>query len=470
MKYLIDGYDKMVGSLAHQYLNLKEGDEYKLFDLDYCDIEGYDVPQISNFLLENGEYKFEKQTDNDPRRMKIATDFNKALDWCDCYVNFINVPRKFAVSENLEITEVLMDEMFDRINLAISKNKKIYFGNLFCEQFEKVAREYPNCINKIITKDDLKALDYYQDSMDNYYWFNRKTKVSMVIGTSSNCGKFSCACLLKKKYEAMGEKVIIIHSEETYPFLNNQNGEIQGFCRNFSELTTDEDFEYFQRLTFKIAAEQHPNRIIFVTQGGFASNVHSTIGSSTVFGKKLENIWDQFLFSSFGISSVAIAANWDKIEKAYRIYDYISNLCGIDFVYLNPVIYDACPITMKAENGEKHYTIYQKGDVEAVKNNAVSLAISLPTTEIICKYNSITNYIKEFKKTEDFSKFVALNLTKRIFSNATYSVNVLPNILKNLEEKVKTEESKNMLEGIFVPEREKILKILDYLRKNIKWI
>lgn len=65
---------------------------------------------------------------------------------------------------------------------------------------------------------------------------------------------------------------------------------------------------------------------------------------------------------------------------------------------------------------------------------------------------------------------MALNLTKRTFSNAVYSADVLPNILKDLKKRVKTEESKNMLEGITAPQREEILKILDYLGKNIKWI
>lgn len=470
MKYLIDGYDKMVGSLAHQYLSLRAGDEYRLFDLDFCDIDGYDVPQCSNFLNNNENIEFEKQPDSDPRRMKVTTDFEKSLDWCDCYVNFINIPRKFAVSEDLNVTEVEIQEMLDRINLAIKKDKKIYLGNLFSKEFEQIAREYPYCINKIITKDDLKNLDYFQDSMDNYYWFKRKTKISMVIGTSSNCGKFSCASLLKKKYEDLGEKVILVHSEETYPFLDDKDGTIQGFCRNFSELSTDEDFEYIQRLTMKIASEQHPDRIIFVTQGGFCSNVHSTIGASTVFGKKMENIWDQLLINSFGVDSVAIAANWDKIDRVTEIAGYCKSLCGIEFVYLNPVTSNPYPIKMEAQNGKKHFTIFPKGTTLNVENNALALATYMPTTSMCCKYNSITDKIKEFRDSEYFNKIVLINLVGKIMSAVELSAD-LPDILNMLEGTAETRLSNNdKVTGYSYPKYREILGLIKTLRDNKKWI
>ena len=43
MKYLIDGVNKSVLSLANQYKNLRIDHEYKVYDTTYTNIEGLDL-------------------------------------------------------------------------------------------------------------------------------------------------------------------------------------------------------------------------------------------------------------------------------------------------------------------------------------------------------------------------------------------------------------------------------------------
>ena len=56
MKYLIDGVNKSVLSLANQYKNLRIDDEYKVYDTTFSNIEGLDLYEINDYVLnENGE-------------------------------------------------------------------------------------------------------------------------------------------------------------------------------------------------------------------------------------------------------------------------------------------------------------------------------------------------------------------------------------------------------------------------------
>ena len=247
MKYLIDGVNKSVLSLANQYKNLRIDDEYKVYDTTFSNIEGLDLYEINDYVLnENGE-KIYNENDFDTRRMKITVDFDSALEWCDCYVSFRSIPYELTINADTSETIESINKLLERIEKAKSLNKKIYLGNMFSDEFTDVIKNYPNCINKIITKTDL-------ENIKDYRYFFMGTSVytgfvtTMIVGTNSSSGKFSCALNVKKYYEEKGEKVILIHTEETYPFLDDQDGTIYGFCRNFSELSTDEDFMYLQSM------------------------------------------------------------------------------------------------------------------------------------------------------------------------------------------------------------------------------
>ncbi|UKI53220.1 MAG: hypothetical protein L6V86_09035 [Treponema sp.] len=126
----------------------------------------------------------------------------------------------------------------------------------------------------------------------------------------------------KKHYEDLGEKVILIHTEETYPFLDDQNGTVYGFCRNFSDLTTDEDFTYLQSLVAKIYNEQRPDRIIFVTQSGFGIDGVISSYQDSDNGYKMKGLWDVFITRSFGLDEVIVSANCNRLDLARRLVEY----------------------------------------------------------------------------------------------------------------------------------------------------
>lgn len=247
MKYLIDGVIKQVSSLAHQWKYLKKGDEYRVYDPTWTNLDGEDFAQISNFYIDGEKVIYNEIPEDekdDTRRFKITSDFDTSLEWCDCYVNLKSIPFELTNCSDIDYRQKQLDEMLGRIEKAKSLNKKIFLGNMFSEEYEDVIYNYPNCINKLITKKDLDSLKDYS------YMFTStiipfKFYTTMIVGTNSCSGKFSSALKIKRKYEEEGEKVVLFHTEETYPFLDDQNGTIKGFCRNFSELTTDEDYSIF---------------------------------------------------------------------------------------------------------------------------------------------------------------------------------------------------------------------------------
>lgn len=443
MKYLIDGYKKQVGSLANQYKNLRVGDEFRIFDTDYCNIDGFDFLETSRIVRNGDGLKNVNVDDKDARRFKFTTDFETALDWCDCYCNFENIPYFLFNEGNTTNAEKRVNEMLLHIEMAKEKNKKIYLGNRFSDEFNDVVKNYPNCINKIITKDDLNAiLDYgslFETDLNNVF-FN----VTMIVGTGSSSGKFSCALQVKKHYEDAGEKVVLIHTEETFPFLDDQNGTIKGFCRNFSDLSTDEDLVYFQCLISKIYSEQKPDRIIFVTQAGVG--IHGVIGSyqNTPSGKKMKGVWDSFITQSFGLNTVIITGNYDNVQTIESLLRYYNiKKAFIDGIFISPISFGEQRIKRNVDD-EHYYTIMDRGDSFSVQMMAQGLALRYPNVSIYCNYDDISDKVLDFKKSDNFLPAVASLYAQDIIDTLFFMLEKehFPNLMNELE--TKTENYKEV--------------------------
>lgn len=463
MKYLIDLTDKQVGSLARQYKNLKKEDEYLLYDPMECNIEGKDFVNTTNYLLKDGEIVLQDTDDNDSRRTKFTVDFDKALEWCDCYVTFMSIPFILGNWGDIKAAEEKINTVLARIEKAKQAGKKIYLGNAFSEEFDDIARNYKNSLNKFITKNDLEELSEYDGQFQA--GFLAETKITMVVGTNSACGKFSSALKVKKYYEEeLGEKVCIVNTEETYPFLDNSSGELYGFCRNFSDLTTDEDLQYLQCLVAKIISEQNPDRIIFVTQAGIGTGGILANYPMTKSGRKMKGVWDILIERAFGLTSVVVCGNWNCIAQIERTISYF-NIKGadIDGIYVSPVTFRGSYTKIFEPEGQDEYFYLSnvKGDVNQILPALNGLALKHPNIRICCDYGNLTEEVKKFKQSDSFAEQAA-----SLF--ATDVIDSTMSILDDTQKQVAEQELRSQLD--YNVEKESFEKakkvILDVLSKK----
>lgn len=441
MKYLIDLTDKQVGSLARQYKNLKKEDEYLLYDPMECNIEGKDFVNTTNYLLKDGEIVLQDTDDNDSRRTKFTVDFDKALEWCDCYVTFMSIPFILGNWGDIKAAEEKINTVLARIEKAKQAEKKIYLGNAFSEEFDDIARNYKNSLNKFITKNDLEELSEYDGQFQA--GFLAETKITMVVGTNSACGKFSSALKVKKYYEEeLGEKVCIVNTEETYPFLDNSSGELYGFCRNFSDLTTDEDLQYLQCLVAKIISEQNPDRIIFVTQAGIGTGGILANYPMTKSGRKMKGVWDILIERAFGLTSVVVCGNWNCIAQIERTISYF-NIKGadIDGIYVSPVTFRGSYTKIFEPEGQDEYFYLSnvKGDVNQILPALNGLALKHPNIRICCDYGNLTEEVEKFKQSDSFAEQAA-----SLF--ATDVINSTMSILDDTQKQVAEQEVRSQLD------------------------
>lgn len=441
MKYLIDLTDKQVGSLARQYKNLKKEDEYLLYDPMECNIEGKDFVNTTNYLLKDGEIVLQDTDDNDSRRTKFTVDFDKALEWCDCYVTFMSIPFILGNWGDIKAAEEKINTVLARIEKAKQAGKKIYLGNAFSEEFDDIARNYKNSLNKFITKNDLEELSEYDGQFQA--GFLAETKITMVVGTNSACGKFSSALKVKKYYEEeLGEKVCIVNTEETYPFLDNSSGELYGFCRNFSDLTTDEDLQYLQCLVAKIISEQNPDRIIFVTQAGIGTGGILANYPMTKSGRKMKGVWDILVERAFGLTSVVVCGNWNCIAQIERTISYF-NIKGadIDGIYVSPVTFRGSYTKIFEPEGQDEYFYLSnvKGDVNQILPALNGLALKHPNIRICCDYGNLTEEVENFKQSYSFAEQAA-----SLF--ATDVINSTMSILDDTQKQVAEQEVRSQLD------------------------
>ncbi len=465
MRYLIDLTDKQVGSLARQYKNLKKDDEYLLYDPMECNIDGKDFVNTTNYLLKDGEIVLQDTDDNDSRRTKFTVDFDRALEWCDCYVTFISIPFILGNWGDIKAAEEKINAVLARIEKAKQAEKKIYLGNTFSEEFDDIARNYKNSMNKFITKNDLEELSEYDGQFQA--GFLAKTKITMVVGTNSACGKFSSALKVKKYYEEeLGEKVCIVNTEETYPFLDNSSGELYGFCRNFSDLTTDEDLQYLQCLVAKIISEQNPDRIIFVTQAGIGIGGILANYPMTKSGRKMKGVWDILIERAFGLTSVVVCGNWNCIAQIERTIGYF-NIKGVDIdgIYVSPVTFRGSYTKIFEPEGQDEYFYLSnvKGDVNQILPALNGLALKHPNIRICCDYGNLTEEVEKFKQSDCFAEQAA-----SLF--ATDVINSTMSILDATHKQVAEQELMSQLDYDVENESfEKAKKvILDALSKNKK--
>lgn len=461
MKYLIDLTDKQVGSLARQYKNLKKDDEYLLYDPMECNIEGKDFVNTTNYLLKDGEIVLQDTDDNDSRRTKFTVDFDKALEWCDCYVTFMSIPFILGNWGDIKAAEEKINTVLARIEKAKQAGKKIYLGNAFSEEFDDIARNYKNSLNKFITKNDLEELSEYDGQFQA--GFLAETKITMVVGTNSACGKFSSALKVKKYYEEeLGEKVCIVNTEETYPFLDNSSGELYGFCRNFSDLTTDEDLQYLQCLVAKIISEQNPDRIIFVTQAGIGTGGILANYPMTKSGRKMKGVWDILIERAFGLTSVVVCGNWNCIAQIERTISYF-NIKGadIDGIYVSPVTFRGSYTKIFEPEGQDEYFYLSnvKGDVNQILPALNGLALKHPNIRICCDYGNLTEEVEKFKQSDSFAEQAA-----SLF--ATDVINSTMSILDDTQKQVAEQEVRSQLdydveETDFEKAKKVILEILN---------
>lgn len=441
MKYLIDLTDKQVGSLARQYKNLKKEDEYLLYDPMECNIEGKDFVNTTNYLLKDGEIVLQDTDDNDSRRTKFTVDFDKALEWCDCYVTFMSIPFILGNWGDIKAAEEKINTVLARIEKAKQAGKKIYLGNAFSEEFDDIARNYKNSLNKFITKNDLEELSEYDGQFQA--GFLAETKITMVVGTNSACGKFSSALKVKKYYEEeLGEKVCIVNTEETYPFLDNSSGELYGFCRNFSDLTTDEDLQYLQCLVAKIISEQNPDRIIFVTQAGIGTGGILANYPMTKSGRKMKGVWDILIERAFGLTSVVVCGNWNCIAQIERTISYF-NIKGadIDGIYVSPVTFRGSYTKIFEPEGQDEYFYLSnvKGDVNQILPALNGLALKHPNIRICCDYGNLTEEVEKFKQSDGFAEQSASLFAADVI-NSTMS------ILDDTQKQVAEQELRSQLD------------------------
>lgn len=441
MKYLIDLTDKQVGSLARQYKNLKKDDEYLLYDPMECNIEGKDFVNTTNYLLKDGEIVLQDTDDNDSRRTKFTVDFDKALEWCDCYVTFMSIPFILGNWGDIKAAEEKINTVLARIEKAKQAGKKIYLGNAFSEEFDDIARNYKNSLNKFITKNDLEELSEYDGQFQA--GFLAETKITMVVGTNSACGKFSSALKVKKYYEEeLGEKVCIVNTEETYPFLDNSSGELYGFCRNFSDLTTDEDLQYLQCLVAKIISEQNPDRIIFVTQAGIGTGGILANYPMTKSGRKMKGVWDILIERAFGLTSVVVCGNWNCIAQIERTISYF-NIKGadIDGIYVSPVTFRGSYTKIFEPEGQDEYFYLSnvKGDVNQILPALNGLALKHPNIRICCDYGNLTEEVEKFKQSDSFTEQAA-----SLF--ATDVINSTMSILDDTQKQVAEQELRSQFD------------------------
>ena len=463
MKYLIDLTDKQVGSLARQYKNLKKEDEYLLYDPMECNIEGKDFVNTTNYLLKDGEIILQDTDDGDSRRLKFTIDFDKALEWCDCYVTFMSIPFILGNWGDIKAAEEKIDTVLARIEKAKQAEKKIYLGNAFSDEFDEIARNYKDSLNKFITEDDLNELSEYDGQFQA--GFLADTKITMIVGTNSACGKFSSALKVKKYYEEeLGEKVCIVNTEETYPFLDNSSGELYGFCRNFSDLTTDEDLQYLQCLVAKIISEQNPDRIIFVTQAGIGTGGVLANYPMTKSGRKMKGVWDILIERAFGLTSVVVCGNWNCIAQIERTINYF-NIKGaeIDGIYVSPVTFRGSYTKIFEPKGQDKYFYLSnvKGDVNQIRPALDGLALKHPNIRICCDYGNLTEEVEKFKHSDGFAEQSA-----SIF--ATDVINSTISILDDAQKQVAEHEVRSQLDyKVDSDDFEKAKKvILDVLLKK----
>ena len=385
-KFLFDGLTKGVLTLAKSGM-LDSLDQFRVYDPVNCPVDNIDVACLSDIQNDGGEF-----TVNLKRKSGILStlDFDAALEWCDVYVNFQSAEYLLTVAYDIEAERETVEDMVARLQKAIELHKKVYLGHRFDPVFQSVVAGYPECLNHVVTRDDLAAIEGYGEAF--FAQVNRKPLVTIVAGTSPGCGKFTAAFRAKDMYEKQGERVAVVATEEIWPLLM-QDSRVVGFCRNFSDLTVDDEFRYVQSIIGKVAADIRPDRIIVVTQGAFGFNRHATYG---VGSSQMQGVTSALIMHAIGADSIILATTWDQMEKMQRMMDYFL-LCNVpvDCIFVSPVSPSAGYIGV--DMGGFALTGSVTGSVSDVTAWCLGAAARYPWVPVLCDYMNVQEQIDAFK-------------------------------------------------------------------------
>ena len=145
MKFLIDGNYKCTTQISRLKNIIKEH-EFKIYDPESYPFEGLNITALQycerpdeeegTILISTDEELFPSNND-----YVISTlDFDKALEWCDCYVTFFDPTEELSRSRNNFESYKVIQEYLDRIQKAVDKNlvciniisNYYYFSGYFC--------------------------------------------------------------------------------------------------------------------------------------------------------------------------------------------------------------------------------------------------------------------------------------------------------------------------------------------------
>lgn len=423
MKYLFDTLTKNTLTLAKLYKYTKEGDEFRLYDPEAVQIEGFDVQLLSNIECKMIDYSdpfnmkcevkilnydendvkvinriptYTKEID-DSRKMLSTLDFDKALEWCDVYVTLVNPEGELNTATNVELKTKELQELFDRINKALEKEKKIYLGTNANSEFKKIINDYEGCINERITKENLDDILKYKGT----YFLDKslyREKITFLIGTSSMSGKMSNLFKAQKMYEDDNEKVALICTEEIYYFFDTKKYNIYSFCRNYSELTLDEEIMYLRCLIEKIINKCKPQRIVIASQGTFS--YPQVITNYNYEDVKPHGMLANLLLSCIGCDSVIISTSWKNLELTKRLIDFFNaSYIPIDCINISPLHLIQPTLQSYGNYAFKMNSVLED---QTFQSYVLGFLIEYPYLKIKCDYMGTQEAIDKYIQSDEF--------------------------------------------------------------------
>lgn len=433
LKYLFDCLTKNTQTLAKLWQYTREGDEFLVYDPLAIPVEGFDVALLANIeatrlegveelslsikdfdpndIDENNVYT---KAIDDPRKMRSTLDFEKALEWCDVYVCMEHIEERLRLALDKEKEIGILQELLDRINRAMELNKPIFLGNYFNTEYRKIAEEYPNCLNKFITTEDLEEIKQYKAS---YFsdGGSSTVKLTMVVGTSGMCGKMSNTMKLQKDFEKCGERVAVIVTEEIYHFLDSEKYLLYPFCRNFSLLTLDEESEYLRCLIEKIIEDVRPNRILITSQGGFG--FPGTIHDYEHDEVKSKGVLSNLYLSTIGSYTAAICSSWKHLIDLEKLISFMRlQGVGIDGIFISPLNLDPSK-ELQVKEG-LNFKVRPVVDGESLLSNLLGFVLNHPEYPYFCDYMGVQEKLEAALHDEKFvdvyKSYLAHNLVQRL--------------------------------------------------------
>lgn len=334
MKFLVDGNYKCTTQISRLKNIIKEH-EFKVYDPESYPFEGLNITALQYCERpdeEEGTVLISTDEELFPSNNEYVTstlDFDKALEWCDCYVTFFDPTEELSRSRNNFESYKVIQAYLDRIQKAVDNNKYIYLSNCLNKEYKKILENYDKVYDKILTEKELKDIRMYAGN----YWTDglKKADITLVLGTGSGSSKFTSSFMVAKDMISKGLKPAIIHTEESGIFFkdNTLNVPCYTFNRNLSTLDPLQEYEYLQCLIAKVFYETSCTNIIMVGQSGLG--LHSiNVYPYQVYDKNAEtilrpkNLVNTMLLHSIGCKDVVICSNIDNYVNITQMVKYFN--------------------------------------------------------------------------------------------------------------------------------------------------